>query len=72
MKSTLWLRLIAIYLALVMLTFVLVNTYGKSLLEEKLINDSKMQLTEEADFIISEYLSMFTDSANSSVVLKMQ
>ena len=72
MKSTLWLRLITIYFALVMLTFVLVNTYGKSLLEEKLINDSKMQLTEEADFIISEYLSMFTDSANSSVVLKMQ
>lgn len=72
MRKTLWLRLITSYLALVILAFVLVNTYGKSLLDQKLISNSKELLADESDFIISEYLSMFNDSTKSSSVLKMQ
>lgn len=72
MRKTLWLRLITCYLASVVLAFVLVNTYGKSLLQQKLINSSKELLADETDFIISEYLSMFTDSTKTSDVMKMQ
>ena len=57
---------------MVILAFVLVNTYGKSLLDQKLISNSKELLADESDFIISEYLSMFNDSTKSSSVLKMQ
>jgi signal transduction histidine kinase len=71
-RKTLWLRLITCYLASVVLAFVLVNTYGKSLLQQKLINSSKELLADETDFIISEYLSMFTDSTKTSDVMKMQ
>jgi len=71
-KKTLGLRLIICYLAAVVLAFVLVNTYGKSLLEKKLIDESKNRLSEEADFIVSEYLTIFSDSTRSSDKLRMQ
>lgn len=72
MKKTLWLRLITCYLSAVVLVFVLVNTYGKSLLEERLINECRAQLTNEVDLIASEYISMFTDGAKSSETMKKQ
>jgi signal transduction histidine kinase len=72
MKKTIWLRLITCYLSAVVLVFVLVNTYGKSLLEERLINECKTQLTNEVDLIASEYISMFTDGAKSSETMKKQ
>lgn len=72
MKKTLWLRLIICYLTAVVLVFVLIDTYGKSLLKHRLINENKQQLNDEADFIVSEYLSMFTDRTKSSENLKIQ
>jgi len=71
-RKTLWLRLITCYLAAVALAFVLVNTYGRSLLEKRIIEESKSKLAEEADFIVSEYLSIFGDSTKTTNELKMQ
>jgi len=71
-KKTLWLRLITCYLAAVVLAFILVNTYGKSLIEQRMIDESKTQLSEEANFIVSEYLSIFGDGTKSTEELRMQ
>ncbi|NLC19918.1 MAG: GHKL domain-containing protein [Clostridiales bacterium] len=72
MRKTLWLRLITCYMAAVVLVFVLVNTYGRSLLEQRIIEESKSKLAEEADFIVSEYLSIFGDSTKTTDELMMQ
>ena len=71
-RKTLWLRLITCYMAAVVLVFVLVNTYGRSLLEQRIIEESKSKLAEEADFIVSEYLSIFGDSTKTTDELMMQ
>jgi len=59
-------------MAAVVLVFVLVNTYGRSLLEQRIIEESKSKLAEEADFIVSEYLSIFGDSTKTTDELMMQ
>lgn len=72
MRKTLWLRLITCYLAAVVLVFVLVNTYGRSLLEQRITEESKSKLAEEADFIVSEYLSIFGNNTKTTDELMMQ
>lgn len=59
MKKTLWSRLIICYLLGGVAIFLLLNTYGMSLLERNLRRDKTDLLLHEADLISSEYESSF-------------
>lgn len=72
MRKTIWLRLITSYLACVILVFVLVNTYGRSLLEHRISKESKSKLAEEAEYIVSDYLSIFEDDTKTTNELRME
>jgi signal transduction histidine kinase len=72
MKKTLWLRLIICYLIAGVLVFVLLNTYGMDLLENRLTDDKEDALEREARLIDSEYMSIFDDSDKSLDYLRKQ
>ena len=55
MKKTLWLRLILCYLISVVMVFILVNTYGMTLLKNKLKKDQINLLYKEASLIANAY-----------------
>lgn len=55
MKKTLWSRLIICYLITVVTVFVLLNTYGMTLLENRLKKDQINLLYKEAALIFSSY-----------------
>lgn len=61
MKMTLWTRLILCYLLSMILVFLFLNTYGMSLLTNRLKEDRKNLLLKEANLIHSEYLENFYD-----------
>ena len=55
MKKTLWLKLILCYLISVVMVFILVNTYGMTLLKNKLKKDQINLLYKEASLIANAY-----------------
>ncbi len=61
MKKTLWSRLIICYLIAGVMVFVLLNTYGMSLLENRLKKDKTNLLLAESNLISSEYIASFND-----------
>lgn len=59
MKKTLWSRLIVIYILIVVMVFLIINTYGMNLLSGRIKDDKKKLLISKADLIASEYLDSF-------------
>ena len=55
MKHTLWSRLIFCYLILVLAVFIILNSYGMSLLENRLKKDQVNLLFKEASLITNAY-----------------
>jgi signal transduction histidine kinase len=64
MKNTLWSRLITAYLILVLAVFLFLNTYGMSLLENRLKKDQVNLLYKEASLIANAYRgNLFEESS---------
>lgn len=61
MRKTLWSRLIISYLIAGVLIFLLLNTYGTNLLENRLKNDMIKRMSSEANLISSEYMASFNN-----------
>jgi len=72
MKKTLWSRLVICYVFAGVLIFLLLNTYGMNYLENRLKNDKKALLLNEAKLISSEYMSSFYDENLTLNTLKSQ
>ncbi|NLK73959.1 MAG: GHKL domain-containing protein [Clostridiales bacterium] len=62
MKKSLLSRFIFCYLALILAIFILMNTLGMRILENRLKDDAFDQLYKEADLIRSEYITNFYDN----------
>lgn len=72
MKKTLWSRLVICFLIAGIMVFLLLNTYGMRLLEQRLTEDKKDQLLDEAKLISSEYMNNFYDDKMSLDNLNIQ
>ncbi|HWT73274.1 MAG TPA: HAMP domain-containing sensor histidine kinase [Mobilitalea sp.] len=66
MKKTLWSRLIVCYLLAGVMVFLLLNTYGKDLLEKRLTDQKKDLLIDEARLIETEYKDSIYASIDDS------
>ncbi|BCJ92661.1 two-component sensor histidine kinase [Anaerocolumna cellulosilytica] len=72
MKRYLWLQLLVLYLASAFCMFFLLNTYGLDRYEQKLIEDKKSLLYNEATSISSDYMSSYYDKQLSLPYLSTQ
>ncbi|MDF2587485.1 MAG: hypothetical protein K0S41_1326 [Anaerocolumna sp.] len=59
MKRSLWLKLMFCYFAGAVIMFVLLNTYGAKRIEQKLIDEKKSLLYNEATSISSDYMTIY-------------
>lgn len=66
MKKTLWSRLIICYLLAGIMIFVLLNTYGVSVMNARLTDEKYKALLHEADLIKSEYYNNYFDSGTNA------
>ncbi|MDD3173287.1 MAG: ATP-binding protein [Herbinix sp.] len=72
MKKTLWSRLLICYLIAGVLVFLLLNTYGMDLLNNRLREDKTSLLIHEADLIESKYLAILNGENESLVNFNLQ
>lgn len=72
MKRYLWLQLLVLYVASAFFMFLLLNTYGLNRYEQKLIEDKKSLLYNEATSISSDYMSSYYEKQLSLPYLSTQ
>lgn len=72
MKRYLWIKLFLCYILTAVSMLLLLNTYGKHRYEQKLIEDKKSTMYNEAAFISSDYMTSFYDEELSLSYLTTQ